>query len=142
MSQPQLHFLEMLKFPYFFKLMNDMVCHNPNWPPILTKIPLEIPKLEGKEVEDLGDHVMKLRLWFFFKSPMDDYTRPILFQCTFTMVFAKWYIKLHGSSFHNFHVLAIVFLNHFQLPIWYDAINDIFYNLRKDNDTYISDHIK
>jgi hypothetical protein len=32
LGQQRLPFLEMLNFPDLLKLMNDLVCHDPNWP--------------------------------------------------------------------------------------------------------------
>jgi hypothetical protein len=46
---------------------------------------------------------------------MNDSTRLRLSQPTFTSVVVKWYIELQGASFYNFHDLATIFLNHFQL---------------------------
>jgi hypothetical protein len=37
--------------------------------------------------------------------------------------------------------LTMVFLNHFQLPIRYDAHKFFLANFEKDKATYISDHI-
>jgi hypothetical protein len=45
--QPRLPFLETLHFPYFSRLLNDPICHDPCWPPMPTKFPSDIPKFEG-----------------------------------------------------------------------------------------------
>lgn len=42
---PCLPFLETLNLIDFLKLMNDPICCNLSWPPALTKIPSDIPKL-------------------------------------------------------------------------------------------------
>ena len=55
--RPKLPFLETLNFPYLSKLMNDLVRHDPSWPPIPTKLPSDIPKFEGKVGDDPGSHV-------------------------------------------------------------------------------------
>jgi hypothetical protein len=57
MTQPRLPFLAMLNLPDLTKLMNDPVSHDPTWPSVPTKIPLDIPKFEGKNGEDPRDHV-------------------------------------------------------------------------------------
>jgi len=44
--------------PDLSKLINDLVFHDPNWQSIPTKLPLDIPKFEGKPFEYLGDYVM------------------------------------------------------------------------------------
>lgn len=41
-------FLETLDIPYLYKLTNGPIYHNLHWPPILHKIPANIPKFEGK----------------------------------------------------------------------------------------------
>ena len=51
----KLPFLATLNFPDLSKLMNDPMRHNSYWPPVPTKLPSDIPKFEGKVVEDLGD---------------------------------------------------------------------------------------
>jgi hypothetical protein len=61
-SQPHISFLAMLNLPYLSKLMNDLVSHNRTWPPLPTKIPSDIPKFEGKNGENPGDHVTTFHL--------------------------------------------------------------------------------
>jgi hypothetical protein len=121
MSQPRIPFLETLHFPYLSKLMNDLIHHNPSWPPVPTKLPSDIPKFEGKSGEDPGDHVTMFHLWCSSNSLNDDSIQLRLFQCTLTRGTAKWYIEMEGSKFKTFGDLAMVFLNHFQLPVWYDV---------------------
>lgn len=55
---------------------------------------------------------------------------------------AKWYIELPGGSFTSFANLANIFLNHFQLPIRYDAGTELLGTFRQDKATHISDHIQ
>jgi hypothetical protein len=62
MSQPHISFLAMLNLPDLAKLMNDPMSHDPTWPPIPTKLPYDIPKFEGKNGEDPGDHVTTFQL--------------------------------------------------------------------------------
>jgi hypothetical protein len=45
------------------KLMNDLILHDPTWPNMPTKLPLDIPKFEGKPGDDLANHVMTFHLW-------------------------------------------------------------------------------
>jgi len=59
-----------------------------------------------------------------------------------TGVVAKWYIKLPRLAYLFFHELAMVFLNHFQLPVQYDAGTDILSQFRQNRATHISDHIQ
>jgi hypothetical protein len=121
MSQPRLPFLETLHFPYFSKLMNDLIHHDLSWPMVPTKLPLDIPKFEGKSGEDPQDHVMMFHLWCSSNSLNDDSIWLRLFQCTLTGGATKWYIELERSKYAMFGDLAMVFLNHFQLPVWYDV---------------------
>ena len=46
--RPKIPFLETFNFPYLSKLMNDPMRHDATWPPVPTKLPLDIPKFEGK----------------------------------------------------------------------------------------------
>jgi hypothetical protein len=81
-SQPCIPFLAMLNLPDFSKLMNDPMSHDPTWPPVPTKLPLDIPKFEGKNGEDPGDHVTTFHLWCSSNSLNHDSIRLRLFQCT------------------------------------------------------------
>jgi hypothetical protein len=58
------------------------VSHDPTWPPVPTKLPLDIPKFEGKNGEDPGDHVTTFHLWCSSNSLKDDSIRLRLFQRT------------------------------------------------------------
>jgi hypothetical protein len=63
-SQPRIPFLAIHNLPNLSKLMKNPVSHDPRWPPIPTKLPLDIPKFEGKNGEDPGDHITTFHLWF------------------------------------------------------------------------------
>jgi hypothetical protein len=45
------------------KLANDPILHDPTWSNMPTKLPLDIPKFEGKLGDDLANHVMNFHLW-------------------------------------------------------------------------------
>ena len=60
---PQLPFLATLELPDVSKLTNDPILHNPYWPLVLTNIPGDCPKFEGKSGEDPQAHVMTYHLW-------------------------------------------------------------------------------
>jgi hypothetical protein len=62
-QQPKLPFLETLHFPNLTRLLNDSICHDPRWPPMLTKFPSNIPKFEAKPSTYPGDHVTTFHLW-------------------------------------------------------------------------------
>jgi hypothetical protein len=78
--------------------MNDPVCHDPTWPPVPTKIPLDISKFKGKTGEDPGDHITTFHLWFSSNSLNYDSIHLRLFQHTLTGVATKWYIELLGGG--------------------------------------------
>ena len=73
---------------------------------------------------------------------IDDSIRLRLFQRTLTGNAAKWYIELTGGSFATFGELVVTFLNHFQLPIRYDAGTELLANFKQDDTTHIYDHIQ
>jgi hypothetical protein len=101
-SQPRLPFLATLNLPDLSKLMNDPVSHDPTWPHIPTKLPLEIPKFEGKNGEDPSDHVNTFHLWCSSNSLNEDSIRLRLFQCTLIRVVTKWYIELPRGAYGTF----------------------------------------
>ena len=72
LAQPSLHFLEILNLPGLSILMNDPVSHNLAWPAVPNKLPLNIPKFEGKASEDPSEHVTTFHLWFSSNSLHDD----------------------------------------------------------------------
>jgi hypothetical protein len=90
----QLPFLATLDFPDLSRILNDPICHSPQWPAIPAKLPLDIPKFDGKAGEDPNNHVMNFHLWCSSNSLMDDSIRLRLFQRTLTGSAAKWYIEL------------------------------------------------
>ena len=71
-AQPRLPFLATLNLPDLSRLMNDPMSHDSTWLEVLTNIPLEIPKFEGKDGEDPGDHVTTFHLWCSSNSLHDN----------------------------------------------------------------------
>jgi hypothetical protein len=120
-QQPKLPFLATLHLPDLTRLLNDPICHDPRWPPMPMKLPSDIPKFEAKPNEDPGDHVTTFHLWCSSNSLKDDSVQLRLFQRTLIGSAAKWYIELDRSRYSFFGELAMAFLNHFQLPVRYDA---------------------
>ena len=59
----QLPFLATLDLPDLSRLTNDPILHFPFWPVIPAKLPSDIPKFDGKPIEDLNNHVMTFHLW-------------------------------------------------------------------------------
>jgi hypothetical protein len=57
-------------------------------------------------------------------------------------VVAKWCIELLGGTYGTFSELVLVFLNHFQLLVHYDADIEILSDFCQDKTTHISDHIQ
>jgi hypothetical protein len=124
------------------RLLKDPIYHYPCWPAMPTKFPLDIPKLEGNPNEDLGDHVTTFHLWCSSNSLRDDSVQLHLFQRTLIGSAAKWYIELDLSRYSTFGNLAMVFLNHFQLPMRYDAGTELLTNFEQTKADHISDHIR
>jgi hypothetical protein len=141
-QQPKLPFLATLHLPDLSRLLNDPICHDPHWPPMPTKFPSDIPKFEGKPNEDPGDHVTTFHLWCSSNSLRDDSIQLHLFQRTLIGSAAKWYIELDRSRYSSFGELAMVFLNHFQLPVRYDVDTELLANFEQTKADHISDHIR
>jgi hypothetical protein len=136
-----LPFFATLEFPNLSKLINDPIMHHPTWPPVLVKIPTNIPKFEGKMGDDPTSHITTYHLWCVSKSMLDDSIKSRLFPCTLTRNASKWFIKLPKSSFRDFGILAMAFLTHFQLPIHYETGTDLLTSLHQNTTTHIFDHI-
>jgi hypothetical protein len=68
----QMPYLASLNIPDLSKLTNDPIFHTPTWPAMLTKLPSDMPKFEGKASDDPTNHVMTFHLWFSSNSIMDD----------------------------------------------------------------------
>jgi len=141
-QQPKLPFLATLDFPYLSRLLNDPICHDPRWPPMPTKLPSNIPKLEGKPKEDPGDHVTTFDLWCSSNSLRDDSVQLCFFQRTLIGSVVKWYNELDRSIYSTFGELTMVFLNHFQLLVRYDADTELLANFEHMKVVHISDHIR
>jgi hypothetical protein len=62
-QQPKLPFLATLHLPDLTRLLTDPIFHDPCWPPMPMKFPLDIPKFEANPNEDPGDHVTTFHLW-------------------------------------------------------------------------------
>ena len=122
--------------------MNDIVAHDLAWMVVPTKLPSDIPKFEGKLGEDLSEHVTTFHLWCSSNSLHQDSIHLRLFQCTLTGPAVKCYIELRRGAFALFDDLAMTFLNHFQLPMWYDVGTKLLSTFRQDKATHISDHIQ
>lgn len=122
-------FLAILDIPDLNKLTNDTIFHNLLWPPILHKIPTDIPNFEGKQGEDLGTHIANYHLWCISNSMVGDSIQLQFFSFTFTDNLAKWYIELPCMSFNTFGALVMEFLKHFQLPICYETRMEIVTSL-------------
>ena len=129
-NHPRLHFLTMLNLLDLSILTNDPVAHDPAWSVIPAKLPLNIPKFEGKLGEDLSEHVTTFHLWFSSNSLHQDSICLRLFQCTLTVPAVKWYIELPKGAFALFDDLAMTFINHFQLPVHYDIDTELLYTFR------------
>ena len=54
----------------------------------------------------------------------------------------KWYIELSGGTYRTFNDLDITFLNHFQLPVHYDASIELLSTFQQEKATHISYHIQ
>jgi hypothetical protein len=140
-QQPKLPFSATLHLLDLTRLLNDPNCHDPRWPPMPTKLPLDIPKFEAKPNEDLGDHVPTFHLWCSSNSLKDDSVQLRLFQRTLIGSATKWYIELDRSRYSSFGELVMTFLNHFQLPVRYDDGTKLLANFEQTTMDHISDHI-
>ena len=84
---------------------------------------------------------MNFHLWCSSNSVMDNYIHLILFHRTLIGAIVKWYIDIPCNSFININSLAMDFLTHFHMPIWYETSTKLFTSLHKSSSTHIYDHI-
>jgi hypothetical protein len=141
-QQPKLPFLATLHFPDLTRLLSNPICHDLCWPPMPTKLPLDIPKFNAKPNEDPGNHVTTFHLWCSSNSLRDDSIQLRLFQRTLIRSTVKWYIELDSSRYSSFDKLEMDFLNHFQLPVRYDVNTEFLANFEQTKEDHISDHIQ
>jgi hypothetical protein len=140
-QQLKLPFLATLHLVELTRLLNDLICHDPRWPPMPTKFPSDIPKFNDKPNEDPGDHVTTFHLCFSSNSLRDNFVQLCLFQHTLIGSAEKWYIELDHSRYASFGELEMDFLNHFQLPVRYDVNTELLANFDQTKADHISDHI-
>lgn len=81
---PFVYSLNLLDLTKLTKLTNDPIAHNQTWPLVPTKLPLDIPKFEGKQGEDPTNHIMNYHLWCSSNSIIEDLVHLRLFQRTLT----------------------------------------------------------
>jgi hypothetical protein len=138
---PQIPYLASLNIPNLTNLTNDPILHDPTWPKIPTKLPLDIPKFEGKVGDDPTNHIMTFHLWFSSRKIMNESVRLILFQRMLTGPSAKWYVEEKSGSHVTFESLAKEFLTFFQLPIRHDNSLELLSYFKQTSATHIVDHI-
>jgi hypothetical protein len=92
------------------------------------KFPSDIPKFKDRPNEDPGDHVTTFHLQCSSYSLKDDSIQLRLFQRTLIGSAVKWYIELDRSRYTSFGELEMDFLNHFHLPVRYDASTKLLAN--------------
>lgn len=137
----KLPFLATLELPDLSKLTNNPIRHHFAWPSVPVKIPIDIPKFDGKNREDAANHITTYHLWCISNSFLDDLIKLWLFPRMLISNMVKWFIKLPSAALFDFQSLAIAFLTHFQLPIQYETGTKLLTSLRQNTATHISNHI-
>lgn len=61
--QSFLPYMVILSLPNLNRLINDPLHHNPNWLPMPTKFPSNIPNFEVNSREDPTNHVCLFHMW-------------------------------------------------------------------------------
>jgi len=78
-----------------------------------TKLPSYVPKFEGKQGEDPGNHVMTFHMWCSSNIITEYIIHLRFFQCTLTGAMVKWYIGQPFKAHENFGSIATAFLTFF-----------------------------
>jgi hypothetical protein len=107
-----------------------------------TKLPSDILKVKAKPNEDSGDRVTTFHLWCSSNSLKDDSVQLFLFKHTLIGSASKWYIELDCSRYSSFGKLEMAFLNHFQLPVRYDAGTELLANFEQTKVVHIFNHMQ
>jgi hypothetical protein len=107
-----------------------------------TNLPSDIPKFKSNPNEYPSDHVTTFHIWFSSNSLKDDSIQLCLFQLTLIVSAMKWYIKLDLSRYSSFGELEMDLLNHFQLPVRYDADTELLTKFEQTKEDHIFDHIR
>ena len=68
----QLPFFTTLELLDLSKLKNYPIMPHPAWPLVPVKIPIDIPKFEGKTGDDLTSHITTYHLWCVSNSMLND----------------------------------------------------------------------
>ena len=68
----------------------------------------DIPKFEGNNSEDPGEHVTNFHLWFSWNSLSHDSVFLWLFQCTLMGHAEKWYIEFPRGTYRTFNDLSMM----------------------------------
>lgn len=140
-SNAKIPFLASLNLSDLSKLTNGPIANGQNSPAISAKLPSHIPKFEGKQDEDPGNHVMTFHLWCSSNSVIENNIRLWLFQRTLTRPATKWYVDQSFASQENFSSLATAFLTLFHLPVCHDSNLELLRNFKQTRTTHISDHL-
>ena len=84
---------------------------------------------------------MTYHLWCSSNSWVDDSIHLHLFQRTLTSAAAKCYIELPRGAYQDLKSLAMAFLTHFWLRVWYETSTHLLTSLKQNTATHIFDHI-
>jgi hypothetical protein len=134
-------YLASLNIPDLSKLIKDSILHDTTWLAMPTKLPLDIPKFEGKAGDDPTNHVVTFHLWCFSNNIMDDSIQLRLFQRTLTGPSTKWYVDEKSWSHTTFKYLAKAILTFFQLSIRHENGLELLSDFKQTLATHIADHI-
>lgn len=119
----QFTFIATLDFLDLSRLTNDPLLYLPFWTTILTNLPIDIPKFEGKSGKDPSNHVMTYHIQCTSNLLINDSIRLRLFQWILTSLKTKWYVEFPCASFSHLMPLLQLFLPYFSCP--FDMIMEL-----------------
>ena len=103
--------------------------------------PSNIPKFEGKQGDDLTNHIMSFYLWHSSNNIVEDFVRLHLFQRILIGTSVKWYTNIPRYSHTTFGTITTTCLTYLQLPIRHDLRLKILIEFQQNTSTHIVDHI-
>lgn len=101
-TPPHFPYMASLNLPYLSRLIDSPIAHDPAWPAMSTKLPLDIPKFKGQETKDLANHIMSFHVSCSSNNIIEDLVHLCLFQRTLMGSSTRRYVKEQNETYDTF----------------------------------------
>ena len=106
---PHLPYMDGLNYPYFRKVINDTIAHDPTWLVMPTKVPSNIPKFKSHVREDPSNQIMPFYLCHSSNNIIEYSVQLCLFQWALMGPSTKWYVNEPIGTYDIIEGIAKVF---------------------------------